>query len=269
MVLLYLLLVLILLYVLFPYIWTFLCSVKPEPELFSKKIHYLPISPTIQNYVSLFGLTKFPRYFLNSLIIAFATTVLAVLISILAAYAFSRFRFPMRYLLMIIVLLTTMFPKILLIIPLFMIFRSLHLINTFAGLILAHSTFAIPFSVWMLTGFLETVPRDLELAALIDGCTRVQALLKIVIPLMLPGIAATAVYIFISSWNEYLYALIFTTTPSIRTLPVGLKMFVGKYEVSWGWLTAGGMVTSIPLVILFFLVQKHLIKGLTAGAVKQ
>lgn len=266
---LYLPLFLLLLFALFPYIWTILSSIKPESELFTKQIHYLPQSPTFQNYISLFKLTNFSKYLSNSLIVAISTVLVAIIISTLAAYAFARFSFPMKNILLLVVLLTTMFPKILLIIPLFRIFAFLKMMNTYTALILAHSTFAIPFSVWMLTGYLEMIPKELDEAAWVDGCTKSQALFKVILPIMAPGLAATIVYIFIQSWNDYLYAVMFTSDLTVRTLPVGLKMFVGKFEVNWGWLTAGGVVTSIPIVLFFFFVQRHLIKGLTAGAVKQ
>lgn len=266
---LYLPLFLLLLFALFPYIWTILSSIKPESELFTRQIHYLPQSPTFQNYISLFKFTNFSKYLTNSIIVALFTVSVAITVSTLAAYSFARFSFPMKNILLLIVLLTTMFPKILLIIPLFKIFAFLKIMNTYTALILAHSTFAIPFSVWMLTGYLEMIPKQLDEAAWMDGCTKTQVLFKIILPIMAPGLAATIAYIFIQSWNDYLYAVMFTSDLTVRTLPVGLKMFMGKFEINYGWLTAGGVVTSLPIVLFFFLVQKHLVKGLTAGAVKQ
>lgn len=266
---LYLPLFLLLLFALFPYIWTILSSIKPESELFTRQIHYLPQSPTFQNYISLFKFTNFSKYLTNSIIVALFTVSVAITVSTLAAYSFARFSFPMKNILLLIVLLTTMFPKILLIIPLFKIFAFFKMMNTYTALILAHSTFAIPFSVWMLTGYLEMIPKQLDEAAWMDGCTKTQVLFKIILPIMAPGLAATIAYIFIQSWNDYLYAVMFTSDLTVRTLPVGLKMFMGKFEINYGWLTAGGVVTSLPIVLFFFLVQKHLVKGLTAGAVKQ
>jgi len=259
----------VLLFALLPYIWTFLSSIKSESELFVSPIRYIPASPTLQNYITLFRLTPFWRYFLNSSIVAVSTVVLAGLVSIFAAYAFARFSFRAKGVLLLIVLVTTMFPKVLLVIPLFRIFTHLKLINTYLCLIIADSTFAIPFSVWMLTGYFKMIPRELDEAALVDGCTRTQALFRVLLPSAAPGIAATFAYIFIQSWNDYLYALTFSSDIATRTLSVGLKLFIGKYSVNWGWLTAGGVVTSIPILLFFFLVQKHLIKGLTAGAVKE
>jgi multiple sugar transport system permease protein len=266
---LYLPLFLLLLFALFPYIWTILSSIKPESELFTRQIHYLPQSPTFQNYISLFKFTNFSKYLTNSIIVALFTVLVAITVSTLAAYSFARFSFPMKNILLLVVLITTMFPKILLIIPLFKIFAFLKMMNTYTALILAHSTFAIPFSVWMLTGYLEMIPKQLDEAAWMDGCTKTQVLFKIILPIMAPGLAATIGYIFIQSWNDYLYAVMFTSDLTVRTLPVGLKMFMGKFEINYGWLTAGGVVTSLPIVLFFFLVQKHLVKGLTAGAVKQ
>lgn len=266
---LYLPLFLLLLFALFPYIWTILSSIKPESELFTRQIHYLPQSPTFQNYISLFKFTNFSKYLTNSIIVALFTVSVAITVSTLAAYSFARFSFLMKNILLLIVLITTMFPKILLIIPLFKIFAFLKMMNTYTALILAHSTFAIPFSVWMLTGYLEMIPKQLDEAAWMDGCTKTQVLFKIILPIMAPGLAATIAYIFIQSWNDYLYAVMFTSDLTVRTLPVGLKMFMGKFEINYGWLTAGGVVTSLPIVLFFFLVQKHLVKGLTAGAVKQ
>jgi multiple sugar transport system permease protein len=266
---LYLPLFLLLLFALFPYIWTILSSIKPESELFTRQIHYLPQSPTFQNYISLFKFTNFSKYLTNSIIVALFTVSVAITVSTLAAYSFARFSFPMKNILLLIVLLTTMFPKILLIIPLFKIFAFLKMMNTYTALILAHSTFAIPFSVWMLTGYLEMIPKQLDEAAWMDGCTKTQVLFKIILPIMAPGLAATIGYIFIQSWNDYLYAVMFTSDLTVRTLPVGLKMFMGKFGINYGWLTAGGVITSLPIVLFFFLVQKHLVKGLTAGAVKQ
>jgi len=259
----------VLLFALLPYLWTVLSSIKSESELFVSPIHYIPASPTLQNYITLFRITPFLRYFLNSSIVAVSTVVLAGLVSILAAYAFARFSFWAKGVLLLIVLVTTMFPKVLLVIPLFSIFSHLKLVNTYLSLIIADSTFAIPFSVWMLTGYFEMIPRELDEAALVDGCTRTQALFKVLLPSVAPGIAATFAYIFIQSWNDYLYALTFSSDITTRTLSVGLKLFIGKYSANWGWLTAGGVVTSIPILLFFFLVQKHLIKGLTAGAVKE
>lgn len=268
-ILFYLAVAFFILFALFPYIWTGLTSLKPENELFTKGVHYLPKQVVFENYVNLFQRLRFQKYFGSSLIVAVSTTCVALVISSLAGYAFSRFRFNLRATLMVVFVLTNMFPKILLIIPLFMIFRQVSLLNSYSGLVLAHCTFTIPFATWMLTGFFDSIPRELEEAAVVDGATRTKAFLIVTLPLAARSLAATAVYIFIHSWNDYLYAVMFTSSEALRTLPIALKMFIGKYEVDWGALTAGGIVTSVPLVVFFMLVQRYLIAGLTAGAVKQ
>jgi multiple sugar transport system permease protein len=165
-------------------------------------------------------------------------------------------------------LIINMFPQILLLVPLLVIMRSLHILNSYLSLILAYSTFTIPFSVWMLTGFLDALPPELEEAARVDGATGFQAFFRIILPLAAPGIVATGIYIFINAWNEFLYALTFTSGDTFRTVPVGLSTFIGAYQIRWDLLTAAGVLTSLPIVLAFMVIQKQLIRGLTAGAVK-
>jgi multiple sugar transport system permease protein len=160
-----------------------------------------------------------------------------------------------------------MFPSILLLVPLFSIMRVIHILYTPMALVLSYSTFTIPFSVWMLTGFLNDLPRALEEAAMIDGCSRIMAFMRIIMPIAIPGVVATGVYIFINSWNEYTYAVMFTNEAT-RTIPVALKLLVGEFNIQWGLLTAGGIITILPICVMFMFVQKSLIQGLTAGAVK-
>jgi len=251
----------------FPYLWIFLTSIKPEAELWSPDFHYLPQRITLENYVQLLTSTPIARYFVNSTIVASLSTVLALAVAVSAAYSFSRFRFWGRNFLMTLFLVIPMFPTVLILIPLFVIMRNLHLLGSYVALLIAYTTFVIPFSVWMLTGFFAAFPVDLEEAGMVDGCSRLGAVFRILVPMALPGIIATGIYIFIVAWNEFLFALMFTAA-NTRTLPVGLYSFIGEYDVHWGLLTATGMVVTIPVVILFFLVQGHLIRGLTAGAIK-
>ena len=211
---LYLPLFLLLLFALFPYIWTILSSIKPESELFARQIHYLPQSPTFQNYISLFKFTNFSKYLANSIVVALSTVLVAITVSTLAAYSFARFSFPMKNILLLIVLVTTMFPKILLIIPLFKIFAYLKMMNTYTALILAHSTFAIPFSVWMLTGYLEMIPKQLDEAAWIDGCTKTQVLFKIILPISVLSMAFVTILIIIC-FNLFLSIVIYSGTFSL------------------------------------------------------
>lgn len=255
-------------FVLAPYLWMFITSIKPETELYTKTVQYWPNHPTFEGYRLLMRTTPFLAYMRNSAIVALSTCVLTLTVALAAAYCFSRIHFRGKGILLFGFLVTHLFPSILLVLPLFLIMRSLGLLNTPPALILAHSTFAVPFSTWMLTGFFNAIPRDLDEAATIDGCSRLQTFRHVLLPLSAPGVAAAATYIFIYSWNEFIYALTFTANLRSRTLPVGLQIFLGDYLVRWDLLTAGGVITALPIVFFFMLVQRKLIAGLTAGAVK-
>lgn len=264
---LYLPLALILVFILFPFYWTFITSIKPEEELYGA-ITYFPRMVVWENYRDLFTTTvNFFSAMKNSLIAATLTTVVSLTASTLAAYAFSRYRFKGRRILMAVFLSNNMFPTVLLLIPLYAIMRKMKLLYTPWALVLAYTTFTLPFSVWLLNGFMNDLPMSLEEAALIDGCSRRTAFFKIVLPILGPSLVATGVYIFMTSWNEYTFAVMFTNNAS-RTIPVALKSLIGQLGVDWGLLTAGGIITIIPVCIMFFFAQKRLVEGLTAGAVK-
>lgn len=265
--LLYLPLILILVFILFPFYWTFITSVKPESELY-EAVTFFPRSVIWENYVDLFTTTvNFISAMKNSFIAAALTTIVSLTASTLAAYAFSRFRFAGRKILMAAFLSNNMFPTVLLLIPLYTIMRNMGLLYTPWALVLAYTTFTLPFSVWLLNGFMNDLPMSLEEAALVDGCDRRQAFMKIVLPILGPSLVATGVYIFMTSWNEYTFAVMFTNNAS-RTIPVALKSLIGQLGIDWGLLTAGGIITIIPVCIMFFFAQKRLVEGLTAGAVK-
>lgn len=262
------LLALMLLFLLFPFYWTFLTSIKPENELYGKVVTYWTAHPTFEAYKKLFTSTvDFLSAMKNSLLVAACTTLLTLVVATMAAYAFSRYDFVGRKVLMSIFLCNNMFPTVLLLIPLYSIMRKLQLLFTPVSLILSYTTFTIPFSVWLLIGFINDLPASLEEAAMVDGCNRGQAFMKIIFPLLRPSIIATGVYIFMQSWNEYTFAMMFTNTSS-RTIPVALKSLIGQLGVQWDLLTAGGILTIIPVCIMFFFAQKRLVEGLTAGAVK-
>jgi multiple sugar transport system permease protein len=252
---------------LIPFIWIFLTSLKNPNELYSKVFTYLPVQPTLNNYAELFTKTNFIQNIKNSILVAGCTSLISLLIATMSAYAFTRYRFRGRKLLLGSYLLIYMFPAVLFLIPLFMEMRKFGLINTLWALIIAHSTFTIPLSVWLMVGFLNEVPIEIEESALVDGCNRFVSFIKIVFPIISPGLAATGSYIFIYSWNEFLYAVMFTNEAT-RTLPVALQVFVGQYLIQWDLLSAGAVVTVIPVILLFMLIQKNLVRGLTAGAVK-
>jgi multiple sugar transport system permease protein len=257
----------IVLFALGPYLWMLLTSLKHESTLFSPERQFLPAVVTLENYLRLFQKTTFLNNLGHSLIVSSGTMLLGLSVSITAAYAFSRFRFVGRRVLMLQFLLVNMFPIVLLIIPLFIIMKGLGLLDTHLGLILAHSTFSIPFATWMMISYFDAIPRSLDEAAMVDGCTPVGAMFRVVLPLTVPGIIATGIYIFITSWNEYLYASILAGQ-NVRTLTVAIQTLVGEYEIAWGLLTAGGVVGALPVTLLFMLIQKRLVAGMTQGAVK-
>jgi len=257
----------IVLFAIGPYLWMLLTSLRVESTLFSPQRTLLPDALTAANYLRLFTKTTFAVNLVHSLVVALGTVLLGLALSITAAYAFSRYRFRGRRFLMLTFLLVNMFPIILLIIPLFVTMRVLGILDTHLALVLAHATFAIPFATWMMTSYFDAIPRSLDEAALVDGATPLGAMLKVVLPLALPGVIATGIYIFITSWNEYLYASVLAGQ-QVRTLTVAVQTLIGEYEIAWGLLTAGGVVGALPVTVLFLLIQKRLIAGMTQGAVK-
>ncbi|KFB08235.1 carbohydrate ABC transporter permease [Nitratireductor basaltis] len=255
----------ILIFTLGPYLWMFLTSVSDEATLFTEGPSIW--NATLENYSRLFRTVGFGSNLLDSFIVALGTVAVGLSLSVTAAYAFSRFNFRGKRILMLQFLLINMFPLVLLILPLFVLMRVLGLLDTHLALIIANSTIAIPFSIWMMVSYMNGIPRSLDEAAMTDGCTRLQALRRVVLPLCMPGIIATGIYIFITAWNEYLYALTLGGR-NVRTITVAVQTLIGEYEVQWGLLTAGGIVGAMPATVLFLLVQRRLISGLTQGAVK-
>lgn len=257
----------IVLFAIGPYLWMLLTSLRVEALLFSPQRTLLPDALTGANYLRLFTKTSFVVNLGHSLVVALGTVALGLALSLTAAYAFSRYRFAGRRGLMLTFLLINMFPLILLIIPLFITMRVLGILDTHLALILAHSTFSIPFATWMMTSYFDAIPRSLDEAAMVDGCTALGAMVRVVLPLAMPGVVATGIYIFITSWNEYLYASVLAGQ-EVRTLTVAVQSLVGEYEIAWGLLTAGGVVGALPVTVLFLLIQTRLIAGMTQGAVK-
>jgi len=257
----------IVLFAIGPYLWMLLTSIRPESTLFSPQRTLLPEALTPVNYLRLFTKTSFIANLGHSLVVALGTVALGLALSLTAAYAFSRFRFAGRRTLMMSFLLINMFPIVLLIIPLFITMRVLGILDTHLALILAHSTFSIPFATWMMTSYFDAIPRSLDEAAMVDGCTALGAMVKVVLPLAMPGVIATGIYIFITSWNEYLYASVLAGQ-QVRTLTVAVQTLIGEYEIAWGLLTAGGVVGALPVTLLFMAIQTRLIAGMTQGAVK-
>ncbi len=258
---------LFLVFLLFPFYWMFVTSIKTDAEIYANPVLYWPQNLTWENYENLFGYFDFFKYMKNSFIVAAFTMVISLVVSTLAAYAFARFQFKGRKVLMMVFLSNNMFPTVLLLIPLYTIMSNLGILYSYTGLILAYTTFTIPFSVWLIQGFIRDVPFSLEEAALVDGCDRVKAFIHVFLPILTPCLLAAGVYIFMQSWNEYTLASMFTD-PSTRTIPVALSSLIGQLGVDWGMLCAGGTIAIIPVCILFFFAQKRLVSGLTAGAVK-
>lgn len=250
-----------------PYIWSFISSITPEKDMYKGGVSYFPENPTTRNYSRLFSKINFAENLKDSLIVATFAMLFGLAMSVTASYSFSRFQFKGRKSLLIQFLVINMFPIVLLLVPLFIIMSRFHIRDTYIALVFAYATFSIPFSTWMMTSFFNAIPRELDEQAKIDGCNRFTAMVRVVIPIALPGIAATAIYIFITAWNEFVFASVLTGK-SVRTIPIALQNMVGQYQIEWGLLTAGGVVSAIPVIILFFFIQKQLISGMTAGAVK-
>jgi arabinogalactan oligomer/maltooligosaccharide transport system permease protein len=223
---------------------------------------------TLDHFRDVLGAPHFARQLLNSLVVSAATTVVGVLLACTAAYAFSRFRFPGRRTGLLVFLVVQMFPATLLTIPIYVILDRLHLLDHLSGLVLVYSTTAIPFCVWMLKGYFDTIPRDLEDAARIDGASRLGVFLRVVLPLSRPALAVTALFSFMSAWNEFILAETFMSREESYTLPIALAHYVGQRTTEWGHFAAGALLVSLPVMVLFYALQKHLVAGLTAGGVK-
>lgn len=254
--------------VLFPVAWMVVSSLKPFAELFATPPAVWPRSATLKHYQQLLELTNFPLYFRNSAIVAVSTTLLSLLVGSLAAYGLTRYRFPGRETFATLILFTYMFPPIVLSIPLFVMATALNLTNSYWGLVIAHTTFALPFAAWLLRAFFLAIPVDIEEAAWIDGVSRLHGLVRIVLPLAYPGIIAAGIFAFVLSWNEYLFGLLFMVSETKKTLPVGVALFVQGATVEYGLMMAGSVLVTLPVAVLMTFVQKYLVQGFGAGAVK-
>lgn len=258
----------------FPLFWMVSSALKPIDDLFVIPPQWIPERPTLAAMDSVISgdlgrKSLFPDYFRNSVIVTVGTTLLALTVSTLAAYTLSRYPFRGSSKLMLSILSLQMFPQAMLLISFYVIFLQLRLLNTYQGLILANATFAVPFSIWMLKGFFDTVPREIEEAAMIDGCTRFSVLPRIVLPMVTPGLVAAGVYTFLIAWDEYLFASTLMINPEMRTLPPGIiQSFVGQFYLNWPNVMAASVLITIPVTVLFIFFQKYLVQGLTAGAVK-
>lgn len=250
-----------------PYVWQVITSLKPDAELTAIP-PLLPVHPTLEHYASIFRDASFLRIFLNSFVVAGFTTLLALVIGSSAAFALAKLNVRRKGLLMALVLAVSMFPPIVTVSPIYLIIRALGLRDTWWALVATHTTFSLPLAIWVLTNFFREIPHELFLASRVDGCTPLQSFLRVFMPLAAPGVFATAILVFIFSWNEFLFALTLTSTLASRTIPVGIALFPGLHEIPWGDIAAASCVVTIPLIVLVALFQRRIVEGLTAGAVK-
>jgi ABC-type glycerol-3-phosphate transport system permease component len=254
--------------VLLPFWFIATGAIKAPQEIIARVPTLLPHSFTLRHFDKLLGASDYPRYLGNSLVVGLGSTAITVVLSVLAAYGFYRLRFPGRDLLFRAVLVAYAFPGILILIPLYGMMSQAGLIDTPAALVIVNVTFASPFAIWMMRSFFASIPVELEEAALIDGASRLAILLRIMVPLAAPGIASVAIFAFIASWTEYLFASVLILSDANRTLPVGFAGIIGQYQIDWGLLLAGATLATVPVVLLFGIVGRWFIAGLTAGAVK-
>jgi ABC-type glycerol-3-phosphate transport system permease component len=249
-----------------PFAWMLLTSIKPDAEILRSTPVLWPSEPTFARYGEVLD-AGFARALRNSLLVAGATTLAGVTVAALAGYALARFTLPLKRFLLLGVMSVQMFPMVVLIIPLFAVMRRLDLLNSWTGLVIAYLSFTTPLAMWMLKSFLETIPKEMEEAAMSDGATRVGAMIRVVLPLAGPGLAATAIFSFIAAWNEFLFALTFVKKESAKTLPVLLQSFVGRSQADWGLIMAASVLFTLPVIGFFLVVHRRLVEGMVSGSV--
>ena len=262
--------VLVCLFAIFPFIWMISVSFKPASEVYAAPTLF-PKAPTLDGYKAMLSTTgafSFTTWLQNSVIVSLCTTLFSLIIATLGAYGISRFHFKGRSALSYIILTTQVIPGALIVVPMYVIMGNMNLLDNMFGLILAYTTFTVPFCTWMMKGYFDSISPTIDEAAMVDGANRFQVFSRIVLPLSLPGLAATTIFAFISGWNEYVFASVLLRSYSNWTLPIGIASFQGHYDTNWGTLMAGAVMITVPVVIIFWLLQKHLVAGMTAGAVK-
>lgn len=256
--------------ILWPIVWTLSTSFKNTGALFAMPPQWIPAQPTLAPYQQLFAAgNPFPIWFRNSLIVAIFTVVIGLCLAIFAGYALSRYRFRGSTVLMLLILSSQMFPTVVLLIGIYVIFRDLHLLNNPASLVLAYMTFALPFSIWMMKSYIDTMPREMEEAGLIDGCTRLGVLFRITLPLLAPAVISVGVFNFLVAWSELMFALTLMTDDAVRTFPPGLIIrYAGQYQSLYNEMMAASVLVTIPVIIIFVFLQRYVVEGMTLGAVK-
>lgn len=254
----------------FPFLWVVLTSIRPDSEIFSDTFRILSDTVTFENYRVLFQESDFPLYIRNSVFVTLTATAISVTVALLAAYGFSRHRrFRWRTLLLILVIATQLFPFVILITPIYAIFYRLGLVNSFLGLIISYVAITLPFSIYLLLGYLATIPRELDEAATIDGSSTFGVIFRIILPVAWPGVATVAIFAFVQAWDEFLFALTFMTEGDKKTVPVGLASFFGEYTTQWNLVMTASVIATLPTLVVFMIFQRKLVSDLAAGAVKQ
>ena len=255
--------------VVFPLMWMILTSVKPQTELFRIPPSFWPREITLEHYFTLFTDTPFLKYLSNSVIIAVSTTILVIVVAVPGAYSLTRFAYPGRERLAILVLFTYLLPSVVLVLPLYLAMVKAGIANSLLSLVIAYTTFALPYALWFLRSFMASMPEELEWAALVDGASRMGAFVDVVLPETLPGIISTALFTFILAWNEYFYALVLVNTDEARPVTTGvITMLVSSFNIEWSLLMAAAVAMSVPLIIIFVFLQGYLVKGFAATGVK-
>ncbi|MFI6509275.1 sugar ABC transporter permease [Streptosporangium sp. NPDC050855] len=252
---------------LFPIVWLVLTSLKPRNGWLSSELEIFN-QPSLDNYTRVLTETQFPTWLLNSVIVAALTTVIGVFLASTTGYAISRFRFPGYRGVMWMLLVTQMFPVAILIVPLYNLMAGLRLLNQIPGLVIAYMTVAVPFCAWMMKSYFDSIPREIDQAGMVDGLTPFGTFWRVILPLARPSLAVTAFYSFMTAWGEVAYATVFMSQEEKRTLGIGLQQFVGQHWSDWGLLTASAVLIAVPAAVVFLLVQRHLVAGLTSGATK-
>jgi len=253
---------------LLPFYWMIVTSLKTRQEIYSGQLTLWPKALTWLNYVDTLQNTSFPRYLVNSFTVSMSSSILVLLASILGGYSLARYQFKGKQFVLISFLATQMVPVMVILVPLFITFGQIHLLNKLPSLIITYTAMNIPFCLITMSSFFQRIPVSLEEAAMIDGCNKFQTMSKVVLPMMQPGIVATFVFAFIGAWNDLFFGVMFTNSESAKTVPVGLSSFVQKFDINWGQMSAAGMISLIPVIIMFAIVQKYIVAGLTQGAVK-
>ena len=255
-------------FALFPLYWLLKVSVTPNDLLYSEGVRLWPSRASIEHYLFVLEHSDFPRFFRNSVIVSGSTAFIVTVLASCAGYALSRFAFRGKYWIVALMLLTQMFPLVMLVAPIFKMLSPLGLTNSLTGLVIVYVAFNVPFATFLMQSFFDGIPKDLEEAAMIDGATRFRAFSQIILPLTLPGIAATLGFVFTAAWSELLFALMLISSSGVSTFPVGLLSFVSKFSVDFGQMMAAGVLALIPACLFFLFIQRYLVQGLTAGAVK-